>query len=151
MVRPPHELPRTTPLQQRAARSALPARTETTIADSNGMTDAMHRALTDGALEFGNGPDPLCYCVLGPDQLHQGDDYIVSLVSPEKVKEVAAALAGFTEAAFTERYRTIVPRDYAPEYGDEDRAYTWDNFQDVRELYRKAAERNRFVLFTVDQ
>jgi hypothetical protein len=30
--------------------------------------DAMHRLLTDGALEFGNGPEPLCHCVLGPNQ-----------------------------------------------------------------------------------
>ena len=28
---------------------------------------------------------------------------------------------------------------------------TWDNFQAARDLYRKAAERSRFVLFTVDQ
>jgi hypothetical protein len=88
---------------------------------------------------------------VGPDQLYEGDDYIVSLVAPDKVKDVASALATFTESSFTERYRTIVPRDYAPEYGDDDCEYTWENFQDVRELYRKAAERDRFVLFTVDQ
>jgi hypothetical protein len=113
--------------------------------------DAMHRLLTDGALEFGNGSEPLCHCVIGPNQLHEGDDYIVSLVPPDKVKTIARALADITETSFTERYRTIVPRDYAPEYGDEDREYTWENFQGVRDLYRKAAERDRFILFTVDQ
>jgi hypothetical protein len=121
------------------------------LAECDKAWDAMHRLLTDGELEFGNGPDPLCYCVVGPDQLYEGDDYIVSLVAPDKVKDVASALATFTESSFTERYRTIVPRDYAPEYGDDDCEYTWENFQDVRELYRKAAERDRFVLFTVDQ
>ena len=49
------------------------------------------------------------------------------------------------------RYRTLVPNDYAPEYGDEDLEYTWEWFQSVRELYRKAAERGRFALFKVDQ
>jgi hypothetical protein len=75
----------------------------------------------------------------------------VSLVPPDKVKTVARALADITETSFTERYRTIVPRDYAPEYGEEDREYTWEYFQGVRDLYRKAAERDRFILFTVDQ
>jgi hypothetical protein len=113
--------------------------------------DAMHRLLTDGALEFGNGSEPLCHCVLGPNQLHHGDDYIVSLVPPDKVKAVAMALADITETSFNVRYSTIVPRDYAPEYGDEDCGYTWEYFQGVRDLYRKAAERDRFILFTVDQ
>ena len=113
--------------------------------------DALHRLLTDGSLGFGNGPEPLCHCVLGPNQLHEGDDYIVSLVPDQKVKEVALALAAFTENSLAERYRTIVPHDYAPEYGDDDCAYTWEYFQGVRNLYQKAAERDRFVLFTVDQ
>jgi hypothetical protein len=113
--------------------------------------DAMHRLLTDGALEFGNGAEPLCHCVLGPNQLHDGDDYIVSLVEPHNVKAVAKALADITEDSFAERYRTIVPPDYALEYGDEDREYTWEYFQGVRDLYRKAAERDRFMLFTVSQ
>jgi len=121
------------------------------LAECDKAWDAMHRLLTDGALEFGNGPDPCCYCVLGPEQLHDGDDYIVSLVAPEKAREVASALTAFTYESFAERYRTVVPHDYAPEYGDEDCAYTWENFQDARELYLKAAERGRFVLFTVDQ
>jgi hypothetical protein len=121
------------------------------LAECDKAWDAMHRLLTDGALEFGNGPEPLCHCVLGPNQLHEDDDYIVSLVSPDKVKEVAAALATMEKSWFDERYRTIVPRDYAPEYGDEDRDYTWTWFERARELYRRAAERDRSVLFTVDQ
>jgi hypothetical protein len=124
---------------------------EDNLAECDKAWDAMHRLLTDGALEFGNGPEPLRHCVLGPNQLHDEDDYIVSLVSPDEVKAVARALMGITEASFAERYRTIVPHDYAPEYGDEDRDYTWEHFQGVRELYQKAAKRDRFVLFTVDQ
>lgn len=113
--------------------------------------DAMHRALTDGELECGNGPEPLCHCVLGPEQLHEGDEYFVSLVPPEKVKEVAAALAAIDEADFARRYRDVVPHDYAPEYGDEDRGYTWSHLEAVRDFYRKAAADDRWVMFTVDQ
>lgn len=90
------------------------------LAECDKAWDAMHRLLTGGALEFGNGPEPLCHCVLSSDQLHDGDDYIVSLVSPEKVKAVARALAAFTEDSFSERYRTIVPHDY---FADHPRAF----------------------------
>jgi hypothetical protein len=121
------------------------------LAECDKAWDAMHRCLTDGRLEYGNGPDPLNHCVLGPRQLHQGDSYIVSLVSAEKVREIAAVLKDVTEEWFRQQYRTIVPTDYAPEYGEQDLDYTWDWFKGVRELYTKAAEEGRAVIFTVDQ
>lgn len=121
------------------------------LAECDKAWDAMHRLLTDGALEYGNGPEPLCHCVLGPNSLYEDDDYIICLVAPDKVKQVADALRAITKDAFDERYRTLVPKDYAPEYGDEDREYTWGWFESVRELYQKAAARGRYVVFTVDQ
>jgi hypothetical protein len=113
--------------------------------------DAMHRCLTDGQLEYGNGSYPLNHCVLGPRQLHEGDDYIVSLVSPEEVRDVAKALEPVTAEWFGERYSTVLPKDYAPEYGQEDLDYTWSNFEDVKQFFRKAAASGRAVIFTVDQ
>ena len=62
------------------------------LAECDKAWDAMHRALTDGTLEYGNSLDPLSLCVIGPRQLHEGEDYIVSLVNPEEVKKVAKAL-----------------------------------------------------------
>ena len=52
----------------------------------------MHRCLTDGTLGRGNGTYPFSHCVLGPRQLHEGDEYIISLVLPNEVRDVAAAL-----------------------------------------------------------
>jgi Domain of unknown function (DUF1877) len=121
------------------------------LAECDKSWDAMHRALTDGRLDNGNGEYPFSHCVLGPRQLHQGDDYIVSLVEPGEVRDVALALEGVTEEWFLDRYRTVVPKDYALEYGDTDMRYTWDWFEGVRELYRKAAAEQMAVLFTVDQ
>jgi hypothetical protein len=34
---------------------------------------------------------------------------------------------------------------------DEDFQYTWDYFQEVRNLYTRASQEGRFVLFTADQ
>jgi len=39
-----------------------------------------------------------------------------------------------TETSFTERYRTKRSAELPPEYGDEDREYTWENFQGVSRL-----------------
>lgn len=107
--------------------------------------------LTNGRLEYGGGSYPLSHCVLGPRQLHQGDDYVVSLVLPKEVQDLAKALHSVTEEWFKEQYRVRVPADYAPEYGDVDRDYTWDYFEEVRDLVAKAAERHRAMIFTVDQ
>jgi hypothetical protein len=73
------------------------------LAESDKAWDAMHRCLADGQLDHGNGTYPLNHCVLGPRQLHEGDDY------------------------------------------------TCSNFEDVKELFRKAAASGRAVIFTVDQ
>jgi hypothetical protein len=113
--------------------------------------DAMHRLLTDGELDCGNGRYPWNQVVLGPKQLHEADDYFVSFVSPEQVRDVASALQGITQEWFAERYRSVVPSDYALEHGNDDLEYTWAWFQGVRDLYAKAAARQRAVVFTVDQ
>ena len=121
------------------------------LAECDKAWDAMHRCLTDGRLEDGNGAFPLNHVVLGPRMLHKGDGYIVSFVSAEQVRQVASALAAVTEEWFQRQYRTVVPKNYALEYGEEDLQFTWAWFEDVRQLYRKAAERGRAVIFTVDQ
>lgn len=121
------------------------------LAECDKAWDAMHRALTDGRLEYGNGAYPLNHVVLGSRQLYDGDEYIVSFVAPEQVREIAAALQSVTPEWFEHKYRTVVPKDYALEYGDEDLEYTWEWFQSVFDLYSKAAARGRAVIFTVDQ
>lgn len=124
---------------------------EDNLAESDKAWDAMHRCLTGGQLEFGGGAYPLSHCVLGPRQLHQGDDYIVSLVSPDEVRDVADALRNVSGDWFRQQYQTRVPKDYASEYGVEDMEYTWSYFEEVRELFEKAVARGKAVLFTVSQ
>ena len=121
------------------------------LAESDKAWDAMHRCLTDGTLGSGNGTYPLNHCVLGPRQLHGGDDYIVSLALPNEVRDVADALQVATPEWFGEKYSTVLPRDYAPEYGNKDLDYTWSNFEDVKRLFEKASQTGRAVIFTVDQ
>jgi hypothetical protein len=119
-------------------------------AESDKAWDAIHRCLTDGQLGAGNGEYPLSHCILGPRQLHRGSHYLVSLVLPHEVVDVAHALELATPEWMTTRYERIVPKDYAPEYGPEDLAYTLANLDDVRALFRKAAVRKRAVVFTAD-
>lgn len=54
--------------------------------------DAIHRCLTDGKLEWQNGTFPLNAVILGGMQLHRGDNYIVTLLTPEQVTEAAKSL-----------------------------------------------------------
>src|SRR5438876_2171805 len=56
------------------------------VQETDKAWDAIHRCLTDGTLENGNSP---CHkCILGPVNMHIGDDYIVSFLDPQEVKEV---------------------------------------------------------------
>ncbi|CAN5502143.1 hypothetical protein BH11MYX1_BH11MYX1_27710 [soil metagenome] len=121
------------------------------LAEMDKSWDAMHRALSDGTLDYAAGTPPLNRAILGGTHLYKGDDYIITLVDQAEVPAIAVALAAISDAAMRERYKRIVPSDYAPEYGDKDRDYTVGYFRDVAELYAKAAKAGRSVVFSVDQ
>jgi hypothetical protein len=124
---------------------------EERLAESDKAWDAIHRCLTDGSLLYESGEYPLNHVVCGGRQLHDGDDYTVSLVAPDQVRDVAAALAPVTKEWLRERYFSLLsPDDYAGSIDDEDFDYTWDWFTRIRDLYRKAVREGRAVVFTVD-
>src|SRR4051794_36528891 len=56
------------------------------LVETDKAWDAIHRCLTDGTLSHGS--TPLDKCILGEDNRHEGDDYIVNLLGPGEVKDV---------------------------------------------------------------
>jgi hypothetical protein len=120
-------------------------------AESDKAWDAMHRALSDGHLTWNGGSYPLNHVVLGGEVLYGGDDYIMSLKSPVQVRDIASVIRDLSETEFRERYDTLDRVDYDGELGNDDFSYTWESFQDVRELYLRASNDGLSVLFTADQ
>lgn len=120
-------------------------------AESDKSWDAMHRALSDGELTWDGGEYPLNHTVLAGESFYSDTDYIMSLKSPQQVRDIAAALPAMTEADFRRRYFAIDAQSYGCPLTEDDFGYTWDSFQEVREFYTRAAEEGRFVLFTADQ
>lgn len=119
------------------------------ILESDKAWDALHRCLTDGTLD---GDDhPLAMAVLGGEHFHEGEEYTVSYVSPEQVREVSAALAGWDEPRLRERYEALAGTDYAGPHGPEDFGYVWGTFVDLVSFFSRAAAAGRAVIFTVDQ
>jgi hypothetical protein len=122
------------------------------LAQTDKAWDAIHRCLSDGTLNFEGGEYPLNRCILGGKQLHEEDDYIVSFVRPEEVRDVAAALQGVTEPWFRERFFGLAGTDFPQEYIDaETLDYALAYLEEITEFYQKAAQANRAVIFTVDQ
>jgi hypothetical protein len=121
------------------------------VGESDKAWDAMHRALSDGKLSWDGGTYPLNHVVLAGELLYTGDDYIMSLKTPEQVRDVAAALASIDEPQFRSRYFAIDAADYGLDLSEEDFDYTWEWFQNVRDLFGRAAAEQRYVLFTADQ
>jgi hypothetical protein len=121
------------------------------LAESDKAWDAIHRCLTDGSLLYENGEYPLNLAICGGRQLYRGDDYTVALVTPEQVKDVAAAIVPLSEIWLRERYFSLLkPDDYDGEIGEDDFEYTWSWFQLIRDLFRAAAASGPAVVFTVD-
>ncbi|MBY0506456.1 MAG: YfbM family protein [Bryobacteraceae bacterium] len=113
--------------------------------------DAIHRCLSDGTINLNGGSHSRRLAVLGGRQLHGGDDYIVSLVTPEEAREVAVDIAAIDEAWLRGRYDAIEVDDYGRPKSAEDFDYTWDYFQSLPPFFKRAADVRRYVIFTVDQ
>lgn len=120
------------------------------LAQTDKAWDCMHRALTDGKLEWDNGSYPLNHQILGGELLYSGDDYIISLKTPQQVADVAAQLPTITEETFTKCFRRVPVSELNGTF-DEDRDYTWGWFTEVRDFWLRAAAEGRFFIFTVDQ
>ncbi|MBS0266068.1 MAG: YfbM family protein [Planctomycetes bacterium] len=121
------------------------------LAESDKAWDAMHRALSDGHLSWDGGEYPLNHVILGGELLCTESDFIMVLKTPDQVRDVAAVLPGISEADLRSRYFAIDPDEYGMELSEEDCGYTWHWFQHVREFWLRAAQEERFVLFTADQ
>lgn len=120
------------------------------LCETDKAWDAIHRCLTDGSLTFDGGSDPLRLCILGGEQLHQGDDYIVSLVTHDRLRPLVTALAAITPEFIGQRYSDL-PEDYQQTKSAEDCQYTWDWFSDLPEFFARAEKAGRHIIFTVDQ
>lgn len=110
----------------------------------------IHRCLTDGRLAYDNGEYPLRACVLGGEQLYEGDDFVVSLLTPEQVHDVASALALIDNASLRSRYEAIDPTEYGMPLSADDFEYLWNCFVGLPEFFKKVAAAGRPMVFTVD-
>ena len=117
--------------------------------------DAIHRALTNGKLEYGGKNPPGCWVILGGEVL-RGDregeeDYIVTCKNPHQAKRIYQFLQELTEEAFCKLYFAIDPEEYGFELSEEDFEYTWYYLSDSIPFWKSAAEKELWVLFDVDQ
>jgi hypothetical protein len=110
----------------------------------------IHRCLTDGRLAYDNGEYPLRACVLGGEQLYDGNDFVVSLLTPEQVSDVASALASINKESLRARYQAIDPIDYGTPLSGDDFEYLWNCFAGLPEFFKKVASARRAMVFTVD-
>jgi hypothetical protein len=121
------------------------------VAELDKAWDAIHRSLTDGKLEWNNGEFPLNHVVIGGEILYDGDDYIMTLKSPEQVEKIAEEISQITVDKFRIGYNRINKSDYGMPPSDEDFEYTWEWMSNSIGFWQRAADENRFVLFTAEQ
>ena len=119
--------------------------------------DAVHRCLGDGSLRRSQ-PSLTSKAVLGGRQLSSRDDWIVSYLTADEVKQVAAALVAVDQPEFRRRYFGMKKKflwvdrtEYDGPIGEEDFEYSWSNFEEMRVFFSKVAGAHRAVVFSVDQ
>ncbi len=117
--------------------------------------DAMHRALTDRRLEYGNAHPPGCWVILGGERIYGGRegewDHIITGKTPAQAQAVADWIGSVTEEQFREWYFTIDPAEYGMEPDDWDCGYTWEYFHDSQDFWKQAAKKRLYVIFDASQ
>ncbi len=121
------------------------------LAESDKAWDAIHRVLTDGDLAWDNGSFPLNHVILGGQSLYSGDDYIMSLKSAEQVDSIAEALKLVTQESLRKSFFAIDPDEFDAKICDDEFESTWEYFEEIRNLFVRASEAKRTVIFTADQ
>jgi len=119
--------------------------------------DAVHRCLGDGSLRRSQS-SLTSKAVLGGRQLSFDADWIISYLTADEVKQVAAAIAAVDKVGFRRRYFGLKKKflwfdrtEYDGPIGEEDFEYSWFNFVGMRLLFAKAAAAHRPIIFSVDQ
>ena len=117
--------------------------------------DAIHRTLTldhtpKGRLDPEAGEPPLNLVIIGGDQLYEGDDYTISLIAPEEVVAVAAALSKVSEAWMRERFFQLKKKNTQYDIDEDQFDYMYSNFKGLPKFFARAANEGRAVIFTAD-
>ncbi len=128
------------------------------LVETDKAWDAIHRCLTDGTLKQ-KARTTLSKCILGGTQLHRGNDYIISFLTPEEVKEVSAAISAISNEWFAQRYWSLKKKrflwldltDYGGPIGSEDLEYSLCYLDKLKVFFQRAAMADRAVVFSVDQ
>jgi hypothetical protein len=116
----------------------------------SGTWDTLHRSLTNGKLEHGD--DPASLCILGSGEYPLGnDEWIVNVLEPEEVGEVAEFLADIGAAQLRRGYERIDPATYGFEKSEEDFRCACGEFARLKAFFQRAAESEFWVVFIADQ
>jgi hypothetical protein len=121
------------------------------VQETDKAWDGIHRSLTDGRFTWNNGNYPLNHVILGGERLYTNDDYILVLKTPPQVRDVAEALKSVSKPNLRDGYSLITRGNCDWETSDEDWEYTWSWFEPLCDFYRRAADANRYVLFSASQ
>lgn len=115
------------------------------LIETDGAWWAIHLALTSK-----RAPTGLAWVVLGGRPLCKGDDYHVILVATKDVPAVAESLAQLDQASFKRLYDQIDRKTYGRPLSTDDFNYIWESFVPLQKFWKKAADAQRAVVFTVD-
>jgi hypothetical protein len=122
--------------------------------------DVIHRCLTGdntpASVNISCGAYPLKKCVLGGIHIfppnEAGDwDYLMCLVRPTEVRDVSTALVPLDKEWLRRRYFGLDWEAIGYEFGEDDFAYHWNTFEQLKTFFEKAAKNGRAVLFTASQ
>jgi hypothetical protein len=113
--------------------------------------DPIHRCLCDGTLRnLGAGKTLLSCCVLGARHLPAGTEMIICFVAAEQVPQISEALQAVEIPWFISKFTSLSTHGYTGAINNEELEFAWESFTNIRNLYERAANANRAIVFVAD-
>lgn len=93
---------------------------------------------------------PLDRVVMGGADVYGGGDYIMRMITPTEVADVAPALAVITDDKLRDFYDARCNIDDYADYGDDDFEYMLSWFGPLKDFFARESGTGRHVIFSTD-
>jgi hypothetical protein len=99
------------------------------------------------------GTYPLKLAVYGGQDINidNDDGWIMRLIEPHQLPDLARAMDAIDDKAFAERYWASSSEEANIEHGEEDLEYTLAYFSEARDFFKRMNDTGRTIVFLADQ
>jgi hypothetical protein len=123
---------------------------ETSTQEIDTAWKEIHASLTSTTAPWKQYESVVAHCILSDQQLYNGNEFIVSFISRERVSAIAEVLLSITEDDFRIVFFDVQTFTIGEPITAEHFQYHWTWFDVMRQFFQRTKKKRRAILFTAE-